>query len=198
MLAWWVITAVCFGIRSGIKSDWNLIFLYSGVLTVLPALWFTFVVVICGIPVVVAKLPEPWRPLSNVIAFLVWASLPLCLYTMVHPEEQIRLGGILNYPGIHGYFMASLFALGLYAFGIGRRKSIPSHRAIQPYILIPILILIAIGTLGSMDVLPRNSDYATLDATGLTPALVWYFWSVASVSVCFLLGHLKEISALKK
>ena len=193
MLAWWVITAVCFGIRSGIKSDWNLIFLYSGVLTVLPALWFTFVVVICGIPVVVAKLPEPWRPLANLVAFLLWASIPLCGYIISHPEDHIHFGGILSYPGIHGYFVALLFILGIYAFGKGRHEKIPSHCAIEAYIWIPVMITIAEAILVHALDLQKDGDYyETITATGLSQGLVWYFWGVAAASIGLLLGRVSR------
>lgn len=175
MLEWWVVSVVSLEIGSGndFKEGWGLLY-GAGVLAVLPALWFTFWVVWFGVPVLVAKLPEPWRPLANVAGFLLWASTPLCGYSLIKPEQHIRFDGVFAYLGLHGYFVAGLFIVGLYAFAAGRRKKSPPHIAIQPYLMIPILVVFAIAVLGGMEVIPSNSDSSTREMTGLSPALVWY------------------------
>jgi hypothetical protein len=194
--AWkpWIVSCVIgvlgvwLGSRGGYEGYWGLLY-FIGVFALLPALGFTLWIVWEGAPVIVAKSPEPWRPLANIGVFLLWVSVPLWIYKNAHPERQIRFLGLLDYVEVHGYLVAGLFILGIIAFGYGRSAKTRSHYgsvtgafAIRPYLVIPIAILI-------LAYLLHPDDDGAIAATGLTVGLVYYVWGVISASIGFLLGR---------
>ena len=50
----------------------------------------------------------PWRPLAKLLAFLVWATIPMWIYVIAHPEEQIRFLRLVDYVEAHSYFVAGV------------------------------------------------------------------------------------------
>lgn len=156
----------------------------GGVLVLFAAVVATTYGLWLGMPVLIKRVPDAYRPMSKVVFVLLWASTPLWFYYFLH-ARPLQFGALLEYVEFRGLYVAKLFVVGIIAFGFGRHHDWPEYRTIQAYVLLPVVCLFVGGWLAP------EEDEAAL-RTGLTVPLVYYIGATFAACIGFFVGDLSR------
>jgi hypothetical protein len=153
----------------------GVVLLFAAVVATIYGLWL-------GGPILMTRVPETYRPLAKLGFVLLWASVPLWIYYLLH-AHPLNPVALLDYVEFRGFYVAKLFLVGIVAFAVGRHHKLQEYRSIQPYVLIPVVCLFLGGWLA-----PEEDEAAR--RTGLTLPLVYYVGVTFAACVGFFFGQL--------